>query len=256
MTDQLTTVLVVGATGSIGRRVVAAAQRNGLAVRALVRDPARAERLLPGADLVRGDLEDPTSLIDALRGVDAIVFTHGGNGSPDQARRIDYGGVANTLAALDGARPRIALMTSIGVSRRGAYGGSTGQLLDWKRRSERLVRVSGAPYTIVRPGWFDNVGPRDERLVLEQTDTGNGGIGREQLAEVLVRALLSDAAVGKTFELFAEAGAAPSDWDGLFAPLVADPEGGLDAAGDPGTLPALSEEPDVVRDDVAHVTRR
>jgi uncharacterized protein YbjT (DUF2867 family) len=70
-------------------------------------------------------------------------------------------------------------MTSIGVSRRGAYGGSTGQLLDWKRRSERLVRASGAPSTIVRPGWFDAVGPGDDRLVLEQTDTGNGAIGRD-----------------------------------------------------------------------------
>jgi uncharacterized protein YbjT (DUF2867 family) len=26
---------------------------------------------------------------------------------------------------------------------------------DWKRRGERLVRASGLPYTIVRPGWFD-----------------------------------------------------------------------------------------------------
>ena len=60
------------------------------------------------------------------------MFTHGGNGSPDAARRIDYGGVAAVLHALDGRTPRLALMTSIGVSRRGAYGGSTGQLLDWK----------------------------------------------------------------------------------------------------------------------------
>src|SRR3954471_20091427 len=142
-------VLVVGATGGIGRRVVAAAQRHGLDVRALVRDPARAERLLPPAALVPGDLGAPDSLTAAVSGVDAVVFTHGGNGSPDAARRIDYGGVAAVLQALDGRKPRLALMTSIGVSRRGAHGGSTGQLLDWKRRSERLVRASGAPYTVV-----------------------------------------------------------------------------------------------------------
>jgi uncharacterized protein YbjT (DUF2867 family) len=255
MTDRPTSVLVVGATGSIGRRVVAAAQRHGLDVRALVRDPARAERVLPGVDLVRGDLERPDTLAAAVKDADAIVFTHGGPGSPDSARRIDYGGVANVLHALDGRTPRIALMTSIGVSRRGAYGGSTGQLLDWKRRSERLVRASGAPYTIVRPGWFDAGGPRDERLVLEQTDTGDGGVGREQLAEVLVRSLLTDTAVGKTFELFAEAGPAPSDWSELFAPLTADTAGCLDGAGDPGGMPSLDEEPDAVRSDVAHVTR-
>jgi uncharacterized protein YbjT (DUF2867 family) len=168
MNDRPAHVLVVGATGSIGRLVVAAAQRHGLHVTGLVRDPAKADRLLPGAELVRGDLEQPDSLAEALAGVDAVVFTHGGNGSPDQARRIDYGGVAAVLHALDGRQPRIALMTSIGVSRQGR--GSVGELLDWKRRSERLVRASGAPYTIVRPGWFDSVGPGDDRLVLAQGD--------------------------------------------------------------------------------------
>ena len=255
MTDPSRSVLVVGATGGIGSRVVAAAQRHDLDVRALVRDPSRAERLLPGAELVRGDLEQPASLTQALRGVGAVVFTHGGNGSPDAARRIDYGGVAAVLHALDGRTPRLVLMTSIGVSRRGAYGGSTGQLLDWKRRSERLVRASGAPYTIVRPGWFDSVGPGDERLVLEQTDTGNGGVSREQLAEVLVRSLLTDAAVGRTFELFAERGPAPTDWNGLFGALAADPVGGLDAVGDPGGLPSAAEEPAVVQDDLARLQR-
>jgi uncharacterized protein YbjT (DUF2867 family) len=42
-------------------------------------------------------------------------------------------------------------MTSINVTRRG---GPYGELLDWKRRSERLVRLSDAPYTVVRPSWF------------------------------------------------------------------------------------------------------
>jgi uncharacterized protein YbjT (DUF2867 family) len=126
MPSSSTSVLVVGATGGVGRRVVAAAQRHGLDVRALVRDPARAERLLPGADLVPGDLEKPDTLGTAVFGVDAVVFTHGGNGSTDAARRIDYGGVAAVLQVLDGQIPRLALMTSIGVSR-GAHGGSTGQ---------------------------------------------------------------------------------------------------------------------------------
>src|SRR3954471_18286870 len=175
MPSSPTSVLVVGATGGIGHRVVATAQRHGFDVRALVRDPARAERLLPGADLVAGDLEKPHTLRAAVTDVEAIVFTHGGNGSPDAARRIDYGGVAAVLHALDGRTPRLALMTSIGVSRRGAYGGITGQLLDWKRRSERLVRASGTPYTVVRPGWFDAVGAGDDRLPLQQNHTSHRG---------------------------------------------------------------------------------
>ncbi|MGO4859060.1 NAD(P)H-binding protein [Arthrobacter sp. 2MCAF14] len=66
------TVLIVGATGSIGRHAVAEALRQGYAVRALVRDPARAARLPPnGADLVIGDLTRPETLGPALDGVDA-----------------------------------------------------------------------------------------------------------------------------------------------------------------------------------------
>ena len=251
MTQRPTHVLVVGATGGIGSRVLAAAKRLDLPVRALVRDVARAERRLPGVEVARGDLEQPRSLADALEGVDAIVFTHGGNGSPDEARRIDYGGVANVLHALGGRTPRIALMTSIGVSRQGR--GSVGELLDWKRRSERLVRASGAPYTIVRPGWFDHVGHGDERLVFEQGDTGNGGIGRDQVADVLVRSLLTDTAVGKTFELFAEPGPAPTAWAALFLPLTPDTVGELDGAGDPDTLPTLGGEPENVRADLSRL---
>ncbi len=249
MSETFKKVLVVGATGSIGRRVVAALGRHGLPARALVRDLGRGRSVLPGVELVRGDLERPETLTAAAKGVDAVVFTHGGSGE-----RVDYGGVRNVLAAFPGTLPRIALMTSIGVTQ---SGGGYRQLLEWKRRSERLVRASGAPYTIVRPGWFDNISSGDDALVLEQgdTETGMRGIGRDQLAEVLVRALLTDTAVGTTFELFADRGPAPSDWTGLFAPLATDTPGALDGAGDRAG-PDLGREPAVVRRDVAALRER
>jgi uncharacterized protein YbjT (DUF2867 family) len=74
------TVLVVGATGSIGRLVVEEAVKNGHAVRALARDPRKARRLLPGAEVVAGDLTDPNTLTAAVAGVNAIIFTHGSDG--------------------------------------------------------------------------------------------------------------------------------------------------------------------------------
>jgi uncharacterized protein YbjT (DUF2867 family) len=51
MTARPTTVLVVGATGSIGRLVVEEATRHGYATRALARDPDKARRLLPEAEV-------------------------------------------------------------------------------------------------------------------------------------------------------------------------------------------------------------
>jgi uncharacterized protein YbjT (DUF2867 family) len=133
-------VLVIGATGSIGRYAVTEALRQGHTVRALVRDGARAARVLPdGVDFVVGDLTRPETLGPAIAGVDAIVFTHGSTTSERDVRDNDYTGVANVLKALGGSQVRIALMTAIGTTRPGvAYA-------QWKLRSERLVRASGNP---------------------------------------------------------------------------------------------------------------
>jgi NADPH:quinone reductase-like Zn-dependent oxidoreductase len=94
-------VLIIGATGSVGRYAVAEALRQGYAVRALVRDRARAARVLPDeADLVIGDLTRPETLGPAVKGVDSIVFTHGSTTSERDVRDIDYAGVANVLKVL------------------------------------------------------------------------------------------------------------------------------------------------------------
>ena len=147
-------VLVVGATGSIGRLVVEEAIRQGHKVRVLVRDLRRASKLPAGAQRVVGDLTLPDTLAAAVDGIDAIVFTHGADaGGKAGAEHVSYGGVRNVLAALRGRRVRVALMTAIGVTNRtGSYNRSTAAH-DWKRRGERLLRAGGLPYTIVRRCW-------------------------------------------------------------------------------------------------------
>lgn len=255
-------ILAVGATGSIGRLVVEEAMRQGDAVRALVRNPGKERGLPAGADVVIGDVTRPETLADAVDGVDAIVFTLGSDGQGKVgAETIDYGGVRNILAALNGRRARIALMTSIGVTEReGQYNRST-QAHDWKRRSERLVRASGLPYTIVRPGWFDYNAPDQHRLHLLQGDrrhagnSSDGVIARRQIAEVLVNSLTSDEAIAKTFELVAEQGPAQNDFEALFAALDADSRASLDGVRDLANMP-LEAEPQRVRDDLDAVLAR
>jgi len=191
------TVLVVGATGSIGRLVVEEAVRQGYAVRALVRTPSKARRFPAQVEVISGDVTRPETLSTAVDGIDAIVFTLGSDGAGKAgAESIDYGGVRNVLRALGSRSARIALMTSIGVTNRtGSYNRST-EAHDWKRRSERLVRASGLPYTIVRPGWFDYNSPDEHQSVFLQGDTRQAGdssdgvIARSQIAEVLVHMLL------------------------------------------------------------------
>jgi uncharacterized protein YbjT (DUF2867 family) len=221
------TVLVVGATGSIGRQVVTESLRRGHVTRALVRDPSRDAGLSSDAQTVVGDLTRAATLTDAVQGVDGVVFTHGSHGSARDAERVDYGAVRNVLEARGPHTPRIALMTAIGVTKH-----PPGH--DWTRRGERLVRASGLPYTIVRPGWFDLNEPDQQRLVMLQgdrrwaSDPSDGVVSRVQIAQVLVASLTSDVADHKTLELVAEHGPAQEDFDALFQALRADPEGALD----------------------------
>lgn len=108
-------------------------------------------------------------LTDAVANIDAVVFTQGSSyGDASAAEAVDYGAVKNVLRALAGQRVRIALMTAIGVTRRGSTH-------DWKRRSERLVRASGNGYTIVRPGWFDCNDDDQLEITLLQSGTRHAG---------------------------------------------------------------------------------
>jgi uncharacterized protein YbjT (DUF2867 family) len=244
-------VLVVGATGSIGRPVVAEAQRVGHSVRALVRSAGHADDFPDGVDIVIGDLTRSDSLGAAVNAIDAVVFTHGSNDNPPGPEAVDYGAVRNVLLALQRHHVRISLMTAIGVTdRKGAH--------DWKRRGERLVRASGLPYTIVRPGWFDYNEPDQQRLVLLQGDRRQSGtprdgvVARRQLAQMLVHSLTSQAAERKTFELIAERGPEPSDLDVLLAAIDTDDPGAIDAAHDNPNMP-ISAEPVPVRRDLDEI---
>jgi uncharacterized protein YbjT (DUF2867 family) len=253
MTDATTfTVLVVGSTGSIGIPTVREALSQGFNVRALVRDAGRAGRLPSGATPVVGDLTRVETLAGAVDGVDAVVFTHGSHGGRGQAESVDYGAVRNTLLALNGRPVRLALMTAVGTTDRATEGH------DWKRRAERLVRASGNPYTIVRPGWFDYNTPEQRHIVMRQGDTqstaapADGVIARDQIARVLIDSLHGDAANHKTLELVAVNGTAQEDLTATFAALRSDdgPDGVLDKDNMP-----LSREPDRVRADLDEIRR-
>ena len=198
----------------------------------------------------------------AVAGIDAVVFTLGSDGlGKVGARTIDYAGVRNVLDAIGGRPVRVALMTSIGVTNRNSSYNRSSEAHDWKRRSERLLRASGQEYTIVRPSWFDYNAADQHALVFLQGDrrhTGSpadGVVARQQIAQVLVASLTSDAARHKTLELVAEPGPAPAVLEPLFAELAADPTGSLDAIADTSNMPP-DAEPAIVRTDLAAARER
>lgn len=250
-TNTTPTVLVIGASGSIGRHVVAESLRRGYQTRALIRDGKQSSLFPDGTRVVVGDPTRAETLGEALEGATGIVFTQGAYSDAD-AEQVNYRPVHAVLSALT-SPVKIALMTALGVTKP-----TVGH--DWKRRGERLVRASGLPYTIVRPGWFDYNEPDEHHLVFRQGDThwaGNasdGVISRQQIAEVLVASLTSDEADHKTFELVAEKGEAQPDLDPVFAALQADGAAALDGPQDRDNLPVADEpatvtgELDAIRD--------
>lgn len=108
--------LVTGGTGLIGNAIARRLHERGHQVRALVRDPARAEPLLPNAELIRGDVEQPASLDAAMRGIEWVFHAAG---MPEQWQRddgiferVNTVGTANVMRAARAAGVRRVIYTS------------------------------------------------------------------------------------------------------------------------------------------------
>ncbi|HEX5692290.1 MAG TPA: NAD(P)H-binding protein, partial [Roseiflexaceae bacterium] len=126
---------------------------------------------------------------------------------------VDKQGVANLVAAAQAAGvERMLLISSIGATRPEHPLNRFGRVLDAKLAGEETLRASKLMYTIIRPGGLiDESGGQPLRL--DQGDTISGRISRADVARVAVAALLSSAAIGKTFEAIAD----PSGTDDLVA---------------------------------------
>lgn len=120
-------ILVTGATGKVGSRLVERLAQRGNRVRALVRDRARAAELCSDyVELVEGDLLDVDSLRIAARGVDAVVhcaaFFRGA--TPEQAHAVNSLGTQQLAAAARDASVGRFVFTSTGL----VYGPKGGRL--------------------------------------------------------------------------------------------------------------------------------
>ncbi|MBO2460754.1 NmrA family NAD(P)-binding protein [Actinomadura violacea] len=98
-------ILVTGATGTVGRHVVTELLRRGLPVRALTRDPSRAA-LPAGVEVVAGDLAVPDSLTAAFDGATAAHLI---NFAGDGYAPLEDGQAIADLAVKSGVR-RVTLL--------------------------------------------------------------------------------------------------------------------------------------------------
>jgi len=219
--------LVAGATGGTGRALVRNLKAQGYAVRALVRDAAKAEVVLgDGIDYRVGDVRDINTLRSSMTGVDYVISAIGASQSDPEngPEAVDYGGVANlATAAKEAGVKHFVLISSAGATQEDHYLNKMFKnVLRWKFRGEEALRASGLTYTIVRPGGLVNIPGGDEGLVFAQGDTTSGRISREDVALICIKALQVPAARNRTFETYSTEQPGNNDWPTMFGALQAD----------------------------------
>lgn len=138
-------ILVTGASGNVGSRLVRILVEAGVPTRALVRRPdAAAELENLGAEVVVGTFEDAEVLRDAVRGVEQVYLV-----SPPGTD----GMVAQQVAVVEAARGEgvrhIVKQSSIGADL-----DPDASIVIAHRRIEEAIENSGMSWTHLRPHWF------------------------------------------------------------------------------------------------------
>ncbi|MEU7471077.1 NmrA family NAD(P)-binding protein [Streptomyces sp. NPDC044984] len=174
------TIVVTGATGRTGSRVVRAAGAAGLTVRAASRATGF-------------DWADRSTWADALRGADAAYLVHPADvGAPGTAEAV--GALAGTAVGL-GVR-RLVLLSARGE--------------DQALPTEEALRASGADWTVVRAAWFAqnfSEGPLVEEVRRGELVFPAGGVAEpfvdvRDVAEVVVAAVADgERYAGRTLSL-------------------------------------------------------
>ena len=214
-------VLVVGATGQTGRRIVTELVSQDIAVKALVRDSQKAKEILPeAAEILVGDVLKPETIKSAIAGCNTIICATGAAPSLDftQPYLVDFQGTKNLVdLAKEKGIDRFIIVSSLCVSKFFHPLNLFWLVLYWKKQAEAYIQQSGLTYTIVRPGGLKNE-DNDDRIVAATADTlFEGSIPRQKVAQVCVAALSQTSAENKIIETVAKPDAEAKSWEQLFA---------------------------------------
>jgi uncharacterized protein YbjT (DUF2867 family) len=238
------TALVTGATGNVGGHVVDELLARGAAVRAFVRDPARAaERFGADVEVAVGDFADPAAIRAAVKGIDRVFLA-----SADGPSKVEHEVAVIDAAAAAGVRLIVKASTAF------AQAGSRLAPFDWNGRSEDHLRRSGVPATVLRSHFYmTNLLAAAEQVRAGGPLVAPAGEGRvamidpRDVAAVAAAVLAGDGHEGRTYELtgpeavsYADAARELSHATGASIEYVDAPADaarqGLEASGMPGWL--------------------
>lgn len=206
------TIVVTGATGQLGRLVIADLLKKAPAARVigLVRNTAAANDLTAqGVELRIADYDDPGSLKTALAGADKVLLIS----SSEIGRRVAQH--RNVIEAAKAAGVKLVGYTSI------LHADSSPLALAVEHRdTESLIRASGVPFVFLRNGWYtENYTGNVAAAVQHGAVLGAAGKGRiasaarADFAAAAAAVLLSrDDQAGKIYELAGDTGFTLTDY--------------------------------------------
>lgn len=135
-------ILIIGATGNVGGKVLSQLRTTGARVRAVARNPQTAG-LPPGVDVVRGDLTVPETLDACLNGVDTVFLVW-------TAPPATVAAVLERIAK----RARRIVFLSAPLKTAHPFFQQPNPASALTREIERLIENSGLQWTFLRPGMF------------------------------------------------------------------------------------------------------
>ena len=192
------TILITGATGNISSGIVAQLKGSEHSLRALVRNPEKAEELRrQGVEIWVGDLEKPWTLGPAFAGVDTVwILSPPGPRAPEQC--------SNALwAARQGGAKHVVRMSAFGAAHTAPTINSRLHAL-----SDAELVGSGIPFTILKPHFFmQNLMMAAQSVVQQGTmyfalaDGKMGLIDSRDISDFAAHVLTSAGHEGKTYTL-------------------------------------------------------
>ncbi|KAB8153456.1 NAD(P)H-binding protein [Kordia sp. TARA_039_SRF] len=191
-------VLVAGATGATGRKVINLLKESQYfnPVAMIRKESQKKQFEMDNVETVLGDLEEDVSHV--TKNIDKVVFAAGSNGK--KVDTVDREGAKRLMDAAKKERvQKFVMLSSMGADKP-ELAGELREYMEAKANADDYLRISTLDYAIVRPGALtDKAGIG--KIKLGDSLDRSGSISRDDVAHTLVRSLHDNAAHNRTFEI-------------------------------------------------------